>query len=406
MAVSVVKAALVDDSRYREISRGIQAPSVQALSTGLVLNGINDYLIFLREETPRHDSGDDGYDIRYLPEPTGYLIRGYIRDKNSGAPMTGELLSLSFVGTQARCSFAKSDASGQFLFPVREYGKKEIVIQRLSHEKNGYLIDLAYTFLFDTELTYKTGPYYIDTTRMGEINGAVISMQVNRIYDPFLQKKSVRLHDGSFPDFFGEPDRTIILADYIELTTLREVFHEIVPEAIPTGKNENSSLRLINGHPGIDFSSPPLVLIDGVPVYEIDKVLAIKSSVIEKIEILNTRYFLNDIVIEGIINIVSRRGDLSMLDFDPSIFRLEHDGLQDEYEICAPDYSSDSLRMSRIPDFRNTLFWDPALSTDREGKATIEFYTSDEAGDYTVIVEGFSSDGRRGRSVDTLHVGR
>ncbi|MDZ7633342.1 MAG: hypothetical protein U5L72_02430 [Bacteroidales bacterium] len=44
-----------------------------------------------------------------------------------------------------------------------------------------------------------------------------------------MQKKSVTLYTEVFPNFFGEPDRTILLSEYIELTTLKEVFKEIVP---------------------------------------------------------------------------------------------------------------------------------------------------------------------------------
>ena len=53
-------------------------------------------------------------------------------------------------------------------------------------------------------------------------------------------------------------------------------------------------------------------------------------------------------------------------------------------------------RESRIPDYRNTLFWSPDVKTDADGRAAVEFYTSDEAGDYMVLVEGFTPDGHRG----------
>ena len=34
------------------------------------------------------------------------------------------------------------------------------------------------------------------------------------------------------------------------------------------------------------------------------------------------------------------------------------------------------------------------VRTDKNGTAAVEFYTSDETGEYTVIVEGFAADGK------------
>lgn len=404
LSVAVVKPILTTDNHYSNMVRQVQLPSLQAFSTDLVLPDVNDYLIFCDEngDLLRNSGEESGF--VYLPEPEGHLISGFVRDRTTGAPLAGENLSLSFVGRTARCGFTRTGPNGEFSFPVREYGKREIVIQRLSPEVNGYYVDLNDPFLFEMRLDHEPGPFYPDTARLEELNNAIIAMQVRNIYYPFLQKKAVMLCSEVFPDFFGEPDRTILLSEYIELTTLREVFKEIVPGLSSAGRNERSSLSLVNRNPGLSFTTPPLVIIDGVPVYDLEKVLEIRSQEIERIEVLNTRYFVGDVVLDGIINVVSGKGDLSLLEFDRSIFRQEYDMLLDSYEVAAPDYSTDVLRQSRIPDLRNTLYWNPAVRTDSQGDGGIEFWTSDETGEYEVIVEGFTHDGRSGRSVVTFTV--
>jgi len=404
LSVSVVKPILTTDNYYSNMVRQVQLPSLQAFSTDLVLPDLNEYLIFCEENGDLHRNDGEEAEFVYLPEPEGHLISGYVRDRTTGAPLAGESLSLSFVGRTARCGFTRTGPNGEFSFPVREYGKREIVIQRLSPEVNGYYVDLNDPFLFEMRLEHEPGPFYPDTSRLEELNNAIIAMQVRNIYYPFLQKKAVMLCSEVFPDFFGEPDRTILLSEYIELTTLREVFKEIVPGLSSSGRNERSSLRLVNRNPGLSFSTPPLVIIDGVPVYDLEKILEIRSPEIERIEVLNTRYFVGDIVLDGIINVVSGKGDLSLLEFDRSIFRQEYDMLLDSYEVAAPDYSTDVLKQSRIPDFRNTLYWNPAVRTNSQGDGGIEFWTSDETGEYEVIVEGFTIDGRSGRSVVTFTV--
>jgi hypothetical protein len=406
LAVSVVRPVLIDENPFRDLSRHVQMSSLQAFSTGIVTNDLNDYLIFCEEDTALALLSDDSSAIRYLPEPDGHLIYGYIRDRNTGAPLSDEDISLSFVGSAARCSFTSTDDNGRFIFPVREYGKKEIVIQRLSEETRGYFVDLNYPFLFETKLDHKPGPCYLDTTNLEAINDAVISMQVKRTYDPFLRKETVTPFHNHLPDFFGEPDRTIMLSDFIELTTLREVFKEIVPELLPTGRNERSSLRLISKYPGLSFNGPPLVILDGVPVYDLEDVLKIRASEIKMVKVMNSRYFIRDVILNGIIDIVTEKGDLSVLESDRSVLRQEYDMLLPGYEIPDPDYSSDTLRNGRIPDFRNTVYWNPVVTTDSNGNASIEFWTSDEEGEYVVVAEGFSIDGRSGRSITRFTVSK
>ncbi|MDZ7633269.1 MAG: hypothetical protein U5L72_02025 [Bacteroidales bacterium] len=244
LTVSVVKPVLTGDNHFKELVRQLQLPSLQSFSTEMVLPGINDYLIFCDENGDLLKVADDEEIIRYLPEPEGHLVSGHVRDRDTGSRLAGESLSLSFVGRTARCGFTRTGPEGEFTFPVREYGKKEIVIQKLSSDVNGYYVDLNDPFLFEMKLEQEPGPFFPDTARLEELNNAIIGMQVMNIYDPFVQKKSVTLYTEVFPNFFGEPDRTILLSEYIELTTLKEVFKEIVPGLSSTGRNERSSLRL------------------------------------------------------------------------------------------------------------------------------------------------------------------
>ena len=385
--VSVVKSFASDEDNSLRSTGNIQLP----VQTPTNLENL-PFLTFAADTFPG-----------FLPELEGHLISGTIRSKITGDPLIKENVTLSFIGKNARCVFTRTDDDGRFNFVTKEYGLEEIVIQPLSADLRDYYVELSDPFP-GIDRNIFPAPLYLDTGRLEEINEAIIGMQVRNIYDPFLQTRPLKSDITEKPDFFGDPDLSINLSDYIELTSLREVIKEIIPGVSLNTRNERTFFRMINKYPGRSFENDPLVLLDGVPVYDTDRLLAIKSSEIEKIEILNTRYFISDIIIDGIINIVSGKGDLSVLESDKSVFRQEFHGLQNVYGPYSPDYSTDSLRNSRIPDFRNTLYWNPDLRTDRNGTAHVEFYTSDESGEYKVIAEGFTSDGTAGRSVARLIV--
>jgi hypothetical protein len=146
------------------------------------------------------------------------------------------------------------------------------------------------------------------------------------------------------------------------------------------------------------------VLVDGVPMYDFEKVLVINSKEIERADVINKRYFFSEYIFDGILSFVTKKGNLSAMEFDNTIFRQVYEGCQLTEEFYSPEYSTDSLKLNRIPDFRNTLYWSPGKHTDKDGKSLVEFYTSDESTFYTIVVRGITADGKKGYSTATLTV--
>jgi hypothetical protein len=64
-------------------------------------------------------------------------------------------------------------------------------------------------------------------------------------------------------------------------------------------------------------------------------------------------------------------------------------------EFYKPDYDKES-ETDIIPDFRNTLLWEPSVITDENGEATLSFFCSDINSDFVVRIEGVSGEGLLG----------
>lgn len=85
----------------------------------------------------------------------------------------------------------------------------------------------------------------------------------------------------------------------------------------------------------------------------------------------------------------------------PGIRRMYWEGYAEPAEFYSPDYASfnpdDPFDMvGHTYDRRSTLYWNPSIRTDEEGKATVKFYTSDR---YTILhtdIQGMTDDGRLG----------
>ncbi len=56
------------------------------------------------------------------------------------------------------------------------------------------------------------------------------------------------------------------------------------------------------------------------------------------------------------------------------------------------------------PDFRNTVYWNPSIVSDAEGKFKLDYFNADVAGIYRVVIEGFDIMGNIARKTFTYQV--
>jgi hypothetical protein len=71
------------------------------------------------------------------------------------------------------------------------------------------------------------------------------------------------------------------------------------------------------------------------------------------------------------------------------------EGYYGNREFYQPNYDQDTID-AQIPDFRNTLLWEPAIITDEKGEATLSFFCSDLNTDFVGRIEGVSGEGLLG----------
>ncbi len=65
----------------------------------------------------------------------------------------------------------------------------------------------------------------------------------------------------------------------------------------------------------------------------------------------------------------------------------------------APRYAT--VETKERNDFRETIYWNPVVQTDKDGKATVEFYNSDASTTFRAIAEGIGYNGKLARAETT-----
>lgn len=159
--------------------------------------------------------------------------------------------------------------------------------------------------------------------------------------------------------------------------------------AIYTERAKNSSM----GSP-----PAPLILINNVEAAgEPYSVLSsIDPSTITRIE-LTTR--LNPMHgsrgAGGVLAIYTKTGaEIADRPIDPNFKSVKVPGFYRPRNFRSPDYESDSTDKSK-GDYRSTLYWNPAITTDSEtGKTSFSFFAADLETTYRVVVEGVTAENK------------
>jgi hypothetical protein len=345
-----------------------------------------DWNVILSDELPV---------IKYNAETEDHYLTGRLMSNDKKTVDSGMFVILSIPSKTAVFQYAKTDKEGFFSFKIHIDNKvNDLVIQPDITARDKYInIESPFSVQYlkpekSIDTTAEDIPEYISTLS--------VNHQVRKIYgsssvgEPlipqFLQPKVKR--------FYGKPDQELIMKDYIALPVMQEVFFELLAGVLLKSKKSGYEITISNPENNKPYETPPSLFIDGVMVKEPSVIAGLEPDLVEKIDVVRVRYFVGDYQFHGIVNIITKAGDFSSAPLPDQAMRLHYRVIDPVSSFSSPDYSSSDLKKSRIPDFRNTLYWNPSVKPDKEGKARIDFWTSDFISDFEINIQGITSDGK------------
>jgi len=75
-----------------------------------------------------------------------------------------------------------------------------------------------------------------------------------------------------------------------------------------------------------------------------------------------------------------------------SMLVVRPEGYSIRKEFYVPEYDKPAIKRDPTPDLRSTIYWNPVIQTNSEGRAEVSFYTADDVGSYSYILEGIGDD--------------
>lgn len=339
----------------------------------------------------------------YLPEIDGLSLSGRIL---AGDPLEGienARVELSVFGDQPNFMAYNTNPDGSFCYRIDSFaGSREMFItcRHPEHPKLELRIDNDFA---SPRISFPAKPFNLDEGRRRLAREIMLNMQLDKLFIPPDSTVRPGVLPGSGNEFIdGLKGRKLLIDDYIELPNLEEVFIELFPEVQPITRRKKTYLKFKGDElTWLALSRfEPLILVDQVPVYDLDKLLALPPDRILSIEVIDDLLVVGKTTYGGFINIISKNGDMGGIDLPENSLFFRYQGFSDlpgkEFhcgERNERPWNNDPEPESYGIDFRNCLHWEPDLSLVPEQTRDICFHSIDQSGMYRMIVRGIAEDG-------------
>ncbi len=332
-------------------------------------------------------------DLRYQSEENGRLIYGRVISRNLEDSSDNKTVILSVPGKGAFFQYAITDREGNFSFKINDDEfPKDLIFQVAGNPEND-LIRISSPFRDNyaevkkiSDSIYSEIPSYIEDW--------CVNYQVGRVYetkaagDPVIRKNVQK----DFYRFYGVPDFELIMADYVLLPTMQEVFFELVPGVMMRTGRTRYGITVFNPRDNKPYDTDATLMVDGIIINDPSIIVEMNPENVERVDVVSTEYMVGGYHFYGIVNVVTKEGNFN-LSLPQNAIKLPFMDQEPEMVFLSPEHSSPETEAARIPDYRNTLYWNPDIKTDDKGKARIEFWASDYISDYEIKIQGITDDG-------------
>ncbi|GAB3016271.1 hypothetical protein [Spirosoma pulveris] len=330
----------------------------------------------------------------FTAEHNGLLIQGTVIDSLTGKPVPSVITYLSSVGKPVRLYVSRSDSAGRIRFEMQDfYGARTIIVQT-NPKDSIYKVAIANPFS-GTLSTTRLPALSVAESQADQLLNRSVAMQVQATYwgDRAIQYQYPVVDSSAF---YGKPGESYLLDVYTRFPRMEEVLREYILGVMPRKKQGHFRLYVPNEPYRTIFEDPSLVMLDGVPLFDMDKIIEFSPLKVKQIDVVTNQFFIGPALFPGVISFMTYKGDLAGYPLDARLLKLDYDGLQVQREFYSPHYDTARQLSSRLPDGRTLLYWNPNLKIDGQGKGRAEFYTSDQTGTYVVEVNGLTTDGQAG----------
>ena len=352
-----------------------------------------DLMISLAEKSPGMDSQTfvQKANLPKAPgtENDGVLVKGTVIDMNTGKPFGNGCVYLSVPDSVPKLQYFMTGDDGNFNFQLTDYfGNIPVVIQAFDPEKKRLLKVVLNRRDSLRNILPKFNEVAISSGLQSSISEdidvvtlrKIFNLQVLTIHKPALKKEI------EYP-FYGVPSEIIHPEVFIELPDFTEISRELLPGVKFRAYNRIPTMQILNPFTQNYFVEQPLVLLNGIPVLDLNIIKNLGTKDIERIELCRNERFYGNLGFQGVVSIYTPKKDPTLLKEAEDLVKINLDALQPSADLIIPKESI----ASNEPDLRKVLLWEKSVK--KTETMHFEFTTSDIKGSFQLTIRGKTKDG-------------
>jgi len=303
---------------------------------------------------------------------------------SDGKPFSAPLLTALDVET-SQLYFTQSDAKGHFLLQIPAYhGERRVQI--IDHQGADIKISLEQPALSTTSQKLTLTP--------GILNYLDCSKKRKKIYQFYSTVEAdLQAQAPDIQPINWNSRYTYHVQNYERFADLATFFREVIWLVKFSQQKGRNVAMLYNPVQQQEFSNPPLFLLDGKATFDADFVGRLDPANVQLIDLLNEpkllRKYFPALGAGGVVRIRTLTGNQNLApEQEEDIFTLPG--------LTAPTTFPSKTPDSTTPSLAPLLCWQPALVTDKQGTATLNYRQNDDLSTFCVNILVQSTDGRRG----------
>jgi len=346
-------------------------------------------------------------EMRY-PLKHGMEITGSVRSLILGKPVAKAEVT-AFSWDSGYFDETVTDSTGRFAFGGIEFpDSTEFVIQALN-KAGRPAVDLILAGEFYPGVTAlpARSPEVIEET----VNEAQMSRYITRadtkytmengmrtiyIDEVIIKAKAPEKKNYSFSYYMPQINMpSINILDYEQIEEIHPAFLSEIIDHIPFTRVEGGKVIIDRMSLSLNGPISAVLVIDDMIIHDYD-INMIDPYSVERIAILkgSQTTLLGGAGAGGAVVITTRKGANAYKPVPKfNIQTITPLGFQKPAEFYSPRYETQEQREIGPPDLRTTIYWNPDITPSARGDAAFDFYTADTPSDYSVIIEGITSDG-------------
>jgi len=321
-------------------------------------------------------------------EKKGIIISGTITDKKTLQPEPNITVCLTIPDSIPGFQYYTTRKDGRFYFLLDQYyGSVQAVVQCFANNPNQRL-NMKLDELYADPGTlpgFKLQPISEDFKT--NITRNISAGTFRKVFgqETLVYSSPPKVIRDSYP-YYGKATKTVDPQLFIELPNFTEVARELLPGVKFRNYNDEPSLQVLNNATHSYFEDNPLILIDGIPVRDLNIIKGMGSADIDRVDICQNERFYGDMRFPGVVAIYSTKADYSMLAESSQLARLTLETIQLETKLAEPSNTEPN-----IPDLRQLLYWNPTTRPNQN--MALKCRTSTIEGQFKIQVRGKLKDG-------------